>query len=317
MPLGPTAHAPALMRIPAPPRCLTLLSCLLLLISVASVKAQYQPPSDYLLISADRAYTWTEGSTNVVQLQGPLTIQTDRALLSADRAVIWLTPVPGTVLDQQRAEIALLGNARLEQPQQQVLRSGQVLFIETQVRGTIRITANARIAQNLSDTDLYRDASSLRPVQNLVPGSQPLPEPWMIPRPWLAPPMPAPAATAPTTRPVRPPPPVSFRFQNAQTVQTPEDRVALVLSGDVLLMQTDDNGDRLELRAERAVLFTPLRSLRELGQAGQFKTIEQAITAAYLEGDVRIVLTPRPRRSRLGEQRLRAQRVYYDFTTDR
>ncbi len=274
--------------------------------------AQYQPPSDYLAITADKAFTWTDGPTNIVQLEGPVTIQTDRAKMTADRAVIWLTPLPGTVLDQRRAEIALLGHAVTEQ--QQIVRSGDSLFVTTEVRGTIRITADARAAQNLSDSDLYRDASSMRPLTNIAPGSQPPRTDWMVQRNWLAPPTSMPS-TAPATQQVYPSAPVSFRAADVQTTQTPDDKVAVVLSGGVVLFQARGNGDFIELQSERAVLFTPLNSLRELRATGQFKRLEDAITAGYLEGDVRITFTPHT--GLRAEQRLNAKSVYYEFATDR
>ena len=43
--------------------------------------------------------------------------------------------------------------------------------------------------------------------------------------------------------------------------------------------------------------------------------MEDAVTSAYLEGDVRIIHTPPAEKG--AEQRLTGNRVYYDFTTDR
>lgn len=291
---------------------IAVLSLLSLLLPSQFALGQYQPPSDYLLINADRASTWTDGPTSVIQVQGPVTIQTDRGKLTADRAVIWLTPLPNTVLDQMRAEIALLGNASLEQ--QQVVRSGDSLFVTTQVRGTVRITAEQRLAQDLSDSDLYRDASAMRPLANVAPGAEPPATDWISQRPWLTAPPPQAPTTAPTTQPLVIREPVSFRAADVETTQTPDDKVAAVLSGGVVLFQSRANGDFIELQAERAVIFTTLTSL-QADAPERFRAIEDAVTGAYLEGDVRISYTPRV--SRAGEQRLRAARVFYDFTTDR
>jgi len=71
-----------------------------------------------------------------VQLNGPVTLQLDTASLSADNAVLWLTPVRGSVIEQQRAEIALIGHARLEQDG--VERTGDVLQVTGTVRGAVR-----------------------------------------------------------------------------------------------------------------------------------------------------------------------------------
>jgi lipopolysaccharide export system protein LptA len=273
-----------------------------------AVFAQYQPPSDYLQISADRASTWTDGPTNVVQLQGPITIQTDRAKLTADRAVIWLTPPANSILDQQRAEIALIGNASVEQPE--ATRTGDSLYVSTDVRGAIRITANERVSQNLSDSDLFHAASALRPLINVAPGAQQPQAQWIMQRNFLLP------STEPTTEPTsqpttRPAAPVSFRAINVQTAQTPDDKVAIVLSGGVKLFQTRPNGDFVELQADRVVLFTPLRSIRDLSNTEMGGSVD----AAYLEGDVQITFLPSAKEK--SEQRMRAKRVYYDFKTDR
>lgn len=282
----------------------------LLLLAVAA-QAQYQPPSDYLLMVADQACTWTEGPTNVVQLSGRVTIRTDRALLSADQAVVWLTPLPETVLNQQQAEIALIGQAKLQQAG--IERGGDSLYVTTQVRGTVRITAEQRIARDLSESELYRQASTLRSLTNIPPGAETPPAEWIVQRPWMIPP----PSTAPVTQPALPRPAhrVSFRAGVVETIITPESKLAAVLSAGVTVVQVRPDGQIVQLQADRAVLFTPIASLRELGASEKLRKIEEAADAVYLEGDVRVILTPSG--SQRGEQYLRASRVYYDLTTDR
>jgi lipopolysaccharide assembly outer membrane protein LptD (OstA) len=62
------------------------------------------------------------------------------------------------------------------------------------------------------------------------------------------------------------------------------------------------------------VLFTPLKSLKDATRMG-VNEIRDAVTAVYLEGDVRVNLTPPS--GPAGEQRLEARRVYYELATDR
>jgi hypothetical protein len=69
------------------------------------------------------------------------------------------------------------------------------------------------------------------------------------------------------------------------------------------------------MQAQRAVLFTTLERLRDAAEMQQVQAIEQAITGGYLEGDVRVVLSPADEIK--AEQKLEADRVFYDFTTDR
>ena len=140
--------------------------------------------------------------------------------------------------------------------------------------------------------------------------------PQLLPIPGAAP------VTQSTTGPanIRPTQPVFFQASDVQTTSDAEGNVAVVLAGNFVATQTRPNGDIVELQADRAVLFTPLKSIREIGQGKRFKRIEDAVIAAYLESDVRITFTPAAafslpqRRASSGCGR---ERVYYEFTTDR
>src|SRR5688572_1096960 len=79
----------------------------------ATEPAVPQPASESMLIHGTAASTWSAGGANVIQLDGPVTIELDRVKLSARAAVLWLEPVSGASLDVQRAEIALIGDARI------------------------------------------------------------------------------------------------------------------------------------------------------------------------------------------------------------
>src|SRR5687768_16153460 len=87
---------------------------LALLATAAPLRAQHQPPSEKLTIQARSAATWSDAGSDVIQLEGPLTIETDRARLSARQAVIWLVPLPDAQPGSQRAEIILLGDAEVQ-----------------------------------------------------------------------------------------------------------------------------------------------------------------------------------------------------------
>jgi lipopolysaccharide assembly outer membrane protein LptD (OstA) len=269
-------------------------------------QAQYQPPSEKLQIVARSAATWAGEGEDVIQLEGPVTIETDRARLSAQRAVIWLRPStspqapPGT----QRADIILVGDA--EVAHLGALRTGPRLAVTAEVAGEVQITAQDRRAADLSWTPEYREAAALRRAA--------------LPRPTTGP------ATGPSTREVTeveapaPPPPKIAPVRvvlpgEIDTNYVVEGKVAVVVSGGVTLMQHADNGDFLTLQAQRAVLFTTLDKLNDSRNLEQIKRLEDAISGAYLEGDVRVFRTPgKPTE---GEQRFRAHRIFYDFTTDR
>jgi hypothetical protein len=126
--------------------------------------AQYQAPSEKLLITAGSAATWAGDGEDVIQLEGPVTIETDRARLSAQRAVIWLRPAPQAgappagpdhliiPTGTQRADILLIGDAQVEHAG--ALRTGPRLAVTAEVAGEVLITAPERRAADLGDTPL-------------------------------------------------------------------------------------------------------------------------------------------------------------------
>src|SRR5438874_2524355 len=91
---------------------MALLAALLL---PSRLGAQVQPPSEKLLINSAGASTWLENGVNVIEVEGPVTIEMDRAQLSASAAVIWLEPVAEGMLDEKTATIALIGDAKVQQ----------------------------------------------------------------------------------------------------------------------------------------------------------------------------------------------------------
>src|SRR4030095_930420 len=79
----------------------------------------------------------------------------------------------------------------------------------------------------------------------------------------------------------------------------------------VVLTRTSPDGSYLEMQAERAVIFTTLNRLSDISDKQNVRRIEDAITAAYLEGDVRVNSTPA--NDAAAEQRLEAHQGYHDL----
>ncbi len=295
--------------------------------------AQYQAPSEKLLMSAKKASTWSQSGTDVVMLEGPVKIELDRATLTAKRAVVWITPEPGGNADgsaKQRVEVALLGDAKVEQPAAGATRSGERMLVTAEVAGHVQLTTDENNARDEHDTAAYREADAMRaePAPSTAPASAPATSPPAPPTEPSAPavvvaPQPAQAAPArgsrPATRPAEKTVPVEFSADNVQTVNAQDGTVAVVLTGNVILRQRRPAGELLELLAQDAVMFTRLKSLRELQKSNGRTSGREDFIGAYLEGDVRIRYTPipTPNPRALGEQRLDANRVYYEFATDR
>jgi hypothetical protein len=273
-------------------------------------------PLEYLNITAKHASTWQDGDTSIVQLEGPVSINGDTVSMTAQRAVVWLTEVPGTVLGQQHFEVALIGNAVLTQ--EQVTRSGDQLYVEGQVRGSIHLSADDRVSRDLHDSQLYQNASLLRPIANLPAGTVITPEMALKQRLYAASTRPF-SPPAPATQP-HPLSPISFSADSTSTFETADGKIAFLLIGHVVIFQNRANGDFLDMTAQRGVLFTPVRNLSELGESQKIRMATDAIDAAYLEGDVQLNYTPPFQLgviSKRAEQRLTGDRIYYDLTTDR
>lgn len=276
-----------------------------LVFTCPTVAQETIPTSESLDIRAAEAVNWTQpDGTHILQLTGPIEINVSGATLSAERGVVWLRPEEVGLLDARRAEFALIGNAVIRQGD--ASRSGDNLFATATVRGRIRVTADRRIPRDASQSELYQLATDLRAaaVAPVAAGAT------------RALPATQPGTTVATTQPIVPTSePIRYQADliNIPDDRTPDGKVYITMSGQVLLIQQRANGDLIELQAERAILFTPLNSLRELENSEQFESIEDAVESAYLEGDVRVNYTP----AGGGEQRLRATRVYYDFLTDR
>src|ERR1700690_3895328 len=133
-----------------------------MVLPIARLSAQVQPPSDKLLIDGTLARTWNDGTSDVVQISGPLTIHLDRMDLTAHDAVIWLSPDNGPVIPQQRAEIALIGDAVVQEPARGITRSGTTLFVTVSIRGDVRFSGIQRLTGEQTGTAVFTQAAALR-----------------------------------------------------------------------------------------------------------------------------------------------------------
>ncbi|MGD1277409.1 MAG: LPS assembly protein LptD [Tepidisphaeraceae bacterium] len=278
------------------------------LLASPSAWGQSASVSEKLLISADKAYTWSQGQTHVIEVPGPVTIEMDQVSLAADQAVIWLWPQSGGLLGEQQADIVLIGNASLTATNNHLSRSGTQLLVNAVVRGTIRITAQ-RLAEDDSASALFRRAVSIRASGGATSGPSTSPATQYAPFPG------PPPATQPGAAIINPTGgQIEFHAPFAEQMALADDTVAVVLSGGVTLTQARDNGDFLELLAGRIVLFTSVTTA-QMKTLGNLSNVGSKITAAYLEDDVRINFTPAA--GGRAEQRLTADRAYYDFVHDR
>ena len=277
-------------------------------------RAQTQAPVDSMHIQGISAATWGGPELSVMQLTGPVIIDLDKTRLSAERAVIWLHPVAGMVGDQQQAEISLLGNAIIRQGE--TTRSGGSLFVTATVKGSIRVTATDRSAEDLSKSELYQSADKIRQAnQRLTVAAAPAPTA-AVPTNQVQ--FATPVTPVPLTAPVIPPPTNDVRFRADEVVpaQTPDGTMAITLGGHLMLTVDRGKGERIEMQAERMVVFTKSKDAAEARQMLPGQTFRDKIQAVYMEGDVRLDYTP-PEGSRSPGNRMTAERAYYELATDR
>ncbi|HEX4053559.1 MAG TPA: LPS assembly protein LptD [Tepidisphaeraceae bacterium] len=293
-----------------------LIAILLPFACVSPARAQFAQVSEKLLIRASSVTNWAAGSVNILQLQGPVSVVTDDVTCSAKQAVIWLTPVPGALLHEQQVDIVLIGDATLAASVNHLTRSGPRLLVNTIVRGTVQLSASSESAKDLSQSPLYLDAQTIRGADENS-GAAPSSPDASRPLTTTAPPPAPPKGGTSVSGVVQPTLSKAglVEFHAALVVPTTADdgTSALQLGGGVTITQKSDNGDFLELLANNAVLFSSDRGAATTGpSAGGFG---RHFTAAYLEGDVRMDFTPAS--AKKPEQRLTADRVFYDFVTQR
>ena len=273
-----------------------------------------RPAADGLAVKADAASSWQDGQTNILLLRGDVTLVAGEATLRAQTAVVWLTKLVGE--SRTRVDVALLGgeaDASIETPEARKL--GRELAANFVLDGGVRLDVPARAARDESESPAYRQAVPLRPPPAAtVPAGIETPDATQ----------PATTTTAPATGPASTPAarvsPVQISAASLTTTPADDGRLAVVATGGVFLSQRTPEGDLIELRAERAVVYTKIARLDATLGALNPTQVSDVIGGAYLEGDVRATYTPgRGRRGDFAsrEQRLEARQLYYDFDTGR
>jgi hypothetical protein len=180
------------------------------------------------------------------------------------------------------------------------------------VRGNVRIAAGERVARDESASPLFASATALRRATQPSAPADPTHEPQAIPLPSTQPAL----TLGPATRPAGKTPPITIKFGSMDTKVNPSDGKLAVAFGDVVIYQDMPNGDFLQMQADRGIVFTQLDRIKNADELGVIRQVQDAVSGVYLEGDVRVTFTPADAKTK-SEQRLEANRIFYDFTTDR
>lgn len=297
--------------------------CVMTSTASAQVEAQQQV-SDRIRILGDDAFHWTQDGTRTLMIEKNVQIITDDTTMTAERAVLWLSGDPKA--GNYSVQIALLGGAKVTRGD--VVREAPELFVTSDVRPDVKLEV-VNLSPQSKVTDVhYLAATQLRrraaeqPTQPAdaaaTPGNPTTTDPAQ-PTPsngtGLA------ATTSPTTgpaatRPIRLRSSINFRYDRARMEKAENGNIAMVLSGNVGLFQTKEDGSRTELQAQNVVVFTKWTNIRELFEGDKLRAAdaERDIEAVYFEGDVQIDATPVDRLK--PEQTLRASRAVYNFDTE-
>jgi hypothetical protein len=283
----------------------------------ATTTAVGEPPfaAEWLTITASSSRVWEQGSLAVVEAHGPVHIDLGAAQLSADDAVVWIRPAstPGT---GRPVDVVLLGHVSVTLDK--VTYDHQRYWIPAVVTGPIKLVGR-REAKADEGSPAYRAATALlreqRPAAaaatraaatRAAPATGPTTEPDVVA---LPPALPGAGGAPPVA--------VKLLAYDAPLLERERDEagnLTIVGTGGVAVQYRSVKGDLLEFTAANMVLFTDLKQTHDAtGDAGG--AAGDHIVAGYFEGDVRVLTTPS--NGAKAEVRLRAQRVYYEFATDR
>ncbi len=280
-------------------------------------------------IRGKEIHSFVDGGEQVSVALGAFGLTLGKHAVTGRDAVLWIRSRPTAGgLGLHEIEVYVEGSVKVVEPDG-TSTSDRVMLVT--VRSMGRLTAAGTMSDRpLKNFPLYRravaarkealrapaEAPKPRPAPPLVVSTQPAPEPIKVIRPGK-----------PGIRVVKPPEPrridpVHFharRFTSQEVGEGAERRRITIARGDVYLSQGSPDSELfLELRAQSAVVFSARRTAKpkdpKVPWAPRVRGIElpgggeEAVTGAYLEGDVVIAR---------GERSLRGPASYYDFTTHR
>ncbi|MDZ4756223.1 MAG: hypothetical protein SGJ11_17240 [Phycisphaerae bacterium] len=295
------------------------------------------PVSSDLVLAAANAWTWQVDDTQRIQLEGDVRVRLGSYSFSAERAVIWINRLPTAAGEVNQIAIYF---DHADEPTQRAGfgAAGDDLLVTASTRGDVLLRVINRSASPAPPSPFVargqtRLAGYLRTLARQIEDGEarmsPLPRidvPVMQTDPPPAPGQPA-MPRPPTIGPgdaasIRlPPPPTSLpiirpdgvvMFSAKDIIVDEHDATmdVITVTGSVMIEYDADAPEgpqRLEMRAERGVIFLEDGAIRSLRDGG--RTLSPAeITGVYLEGGV--VATD-------GKYTVRGSKVFYDFANNR
>lgn len=283
------------------------------------------------------AYLWDSQNKQVIEVLGNFTARMGEYELNARDAVIWFRSVHiqgKTYLD---ADIFLWQGARIIQPGGTV-ETGPALIVTLRTFGKPVLNIDSHARQRDNESDVYAEAVRARRVLEVepAPAAEKAAQPVQI----------SPSVEQLLAQ--RPKVKKRISYRADETYNVPHKGASVVLAiGNVYVSQGSptQSGDYIEIQADSAVLFLhadavgsqipgfvdesraikgerpkpvdidePLKPVSPAdeptleGRKSEQETIQQYISAVYLEGDVVLLH---------GDRMIRAPRLYYDFDNDK
>lgn len=304
-----------------------------------------------LNLKGDAIMVWHKGSEQRMLFTGHFSALLGYRVLQAEQAMVTLTPTRDGGENSFDVAMYLSGKVQVQEgtSPKSAVTSASELLITTRIAGSVKVAGGTPVAKSAEDDPIVKRGDVLR--DELL--SKPTPLPYIptivftdtenaLQNGWIARGpgnriIAGPAETALATGPevigetsnpppeanvaVPPPPQPKARFfasADRKAYETVDNQTVLVASGSLYLTYTPATGGApIELRAQRAVLFladdkTP-RSSTENSEK-----LSERVLGVYLEGDVTIDRNnPSKGGSPLSNETVRAERVFYDLTTNR
>jgi len=293
------------------------LACLLLP-ALAALAADRGPVSseDYLpediAVSGREMHSFSVDGKSVSVVLGQFGLTVGRRQCRGRDAVLWIRE--SRMGDQVLRDILVYieGDVQITEPSGTVTRD-RVMLVPLRHRGRLRADVGRRYERSQENLPLYQRALAAR-RQAEQAATRPATRPTTGPA--TRPIGPTVDGVPTTTRPVKPPAPVTYRWKTQMSskemaLRDGSRQRVTVLTGSVYLHQAAaTQAESLEMLADAAVLFSaPSRTpAGERPADPTDRPGKERVLGAYLEGDVRI--------SR-GERSIRSRQVYYDFVNQR
>jgi hypothetical protein len=288
-----------------------------------------------LVVAAQHTTTWqNNGGTLHLFAAGHVRIHVGYRTLTADHAVIWLYPQGQGQSGFYKVQIYLAGHVVIrEGSADAAVSTANEMVVTTRITARVRLSGPPPLAQNdaknaivIRGRKLIQQLAAAPEAQMAIPNIEISPTELALRDGWFARgsrvPLP-PIAIAPV-KPTAPskantasgataalPTPTVMATGNIITEETLGDQRVTVAKGEFFLFRQIPGHNALELRANNAVMFSPVGQASAKGQksaAAQTSPIERKVQGVYLDGDVTVTY---------GDQTLHAREVYYDFTTNR